>query len=96
MLFDFIRAGVPLARTDRHRLAGTVTVDGAPAQRLVSVLIRDTWEQLAAKQSDAVTGAWEFYGLPEYPLRALMVISVDDEPGTHNAEIADFVSQVTG
>ena len=41
----------PLPRTDRHRLAGTVTVDGVPASRLVVVQDRTTFNLVAASLS---------------------------------------------
>ena len=83
-----------LPRTDRHRLAGTVTVDGNPAQKRVMVFNRISLELLAATYSDQATGAWELYGLPEYTKRSLLVVAFDDS-GQYNAEVADYVSQVT-
>ena len=85
----------PLPRTDRHRLAGTVTVDGVPASRLVVVQDRTTFELVAASLSDPATGAWEIYGMAEYDEGSLIVL-VFDHSGTCNAEVADHVSQVTG
>ena len=84
-----------LPRTDRHRLAGTVTVDGNPAQKRVMVFNRISLELLAATYSAPTTGAWELYGLPEYAEGSLLVVAFDDT-GTYNAEVADYVSQVTG
>ena len=84
-----------LRRTDRHRLAGVVTVDGAPAKKRVVVCARETMGVVAACWSDPSTGAWELYGLPEYAEGALLVLSVDDT-GTYNAEVADYVSQGQG
>ena len=84
-----------LPRTDRHRLAGTVTVDGNPAQKRVMVFNRISLELLAATYSDPATGAWELSGLPEYAEGSLLVVAFDDT-GTYNAEVADCVSQVTG
>ena len=84
-----------LPRTDRHRLAGTVTVDGNPAQKRVMVFNRISLELIAATYSAPATGAWELYGLPEYVERSLLVLAFDDT-GTYNAEVADYVSQVTG
>lgn len=81
-------------RADRHRLAGTVTVDGLPAKKRIVVTDRTTFVPCAFTLSNPVTGAWEIYGLPEYPLRSLMVIAIDDT-GNFNAELADCVSQVT-
>lgn len=85
----------PAGRTDRHRLAGTVTVDGTPAKKTVMVARRDTLELVAYKTSDPTTGTWELYGLAEYPEGSLLVLAMDDT-GTYNAEVADYVSQVTG
>lgn len=93
MLFDFIRLGQPTNFMHRHRLAGTVTVDGQPASRLICVFDRLTKVLLAAKWSDAATGAWEIAGMNEYPRRRLFVAAFDSE-GNYNAEIADYVSQV--
>lgn len=85
----------PLPRTDRHRLAGTVTVDGVPASQLVVVQDRLTFALIAASLSDPTTGAWEIQGLPEYAEGSLIVLALDNS-GTYNAEVADYVSQVTG
>ena len=84
-----------LPRTDRHRLAGTVTVDGSPAQKRVLLFDRISLELLAATYSASATGAWELSGLPEYAEGSLLVVAFDDT-GTYNAEVADYVSQVTG
>ena len=84
-----------LPRTDRHRLAGTVTVDGNPAQKRVIVFNRISLELIAATYSAPATGAWELSGMPEYAERSLLVLAFDDT-GTYNAEVADYVSQVTG
>lgn len=93
-MFDFLRLGSPLPRTDRHRLAGVVTVDGVPARRLVLVFNRATFVMLAAKWSDPISGAWEIKGLPQYAERQLLTVSVD-HTNAYNAEVADYVSQVT-
>lgn len=45
--------------------------------------------------SDPTTGAWEIYGLPQYDEGDFVIIALD-ESGTYNAEVADYVSQVTG
>ncbi len=83
------------ARTDRHRLAGTVTVDGSPAKKRVVVFLRDSFTAVFVTLSDPATGAWKAVGLPQYAEGALTVIAFDDT-GTYNAEVADYVSQVTG
>lgn len=80
-------------RSDRHRLAGTITVDGQPARRLVVVIDRDTLVLKAATHSDSVTGAWEVKGIEEFPEKQLLVFSLDNT-GKYNAEVADYVSQV--
>ena len=49
MIFDLIKLGTTPARTDRHRLAGTVYVDGAPGRRLVVVVDRATMVLVAAR-----------------------------------------------
>ena len=93
--FAAVVAIQPQPRTDRHRLAGTVTVDGNPAQKRVMVFNRISLELLAATYSAPATGAWELSGLPEYAKGSLLVVAFDDT-GTYNAEVADYVSQVTG
>lgn len=94
MIFKQLRLGTPQPRTDRHRLAGTVTVDGLPAKRLVVVFNRTTFVMLAAKWSDPSTGKWEIKGIQEYPAQQLLVIAVDNTV-SYNAEGADYISQVT-
>lgn len=91
--FDFIMVGPQPPRTDRHKLAGTVTVDGVPARRLVAVLYRYSFTLIAATQSDPVTGAWEIKGLEQYSTSSLIVLALDNT-GNYNAEVADYVSQV--
>ncbi len=81
-------------RTDRHRLAGTVTIDGSPGKRMVVVYDRRFLTIVAATLSDPLTGAWEIHGLPEYPERSLLVVAYDNT-GNYNAEVADYISQVT-
>lgn len=92
MIFGFQMLGNFQVRTDRHRLAGTVTVDGVPAKRLVAVLNRATLGLIASTISDS-SGAWEIFGISEYPERALLVLAIDNT-GNYNAEVADFVTQV--
>lgn len=95
MLYDFsISGSVPL-RTDRHRLAGSVSVDGSPAKRLVVVVLRGTLAYVGATFSDSATGAWEISGTQEYDERSLLVLALDNT-GNYNAEVADYISQVTG
>lgn len=94
-IFDFIRAGGPIAaRTDRHYLAGKVTVNGSPAARRVVALDRDTLAYRGSTWSDATTGDWELAGLPEYEPESLLVLALD-EAGDFNAEVADHISQVS-
>ena len=94
-IFDIIRAGGPVpARTDRHYLAGKVTVNGSPAARRVVVLDRDTFAYRASTWSDGTTGDWDFAGLPEYEPESLIVLALD-ESGDFNAEVADHISQVS-
>ena len=95
ILNDFIIMIAASARTDRHRLAGTVYVDGSPAQKRIVVFKRNTTELVADTYSHPATGAWEIYGLAEFVERDLLVLALD-ETGNYNAEVADFVSQVTG
>lgn len=95
MIFDFMRLGTVLPRSDRHRLAGTVSVDGLPAKKLVTVFHKSTETLVAAQWSDAATGTWAFHGLPQYPERSLRV-EAQDETGAYNAAVADFITQVTG
>jgi hypothetical protein len=93
-MFGYIQLGTAPARIDRHRLAGIVTVDGQPARRLVVVFDRLTMVMVAVTWSFPTTGAWQISGIPEYPLRQLLVMSVD-HTGNYNAEVADYISQVT-
>lgn len=93
MIFDLIKLGTYPLRADRHRLAGTVYVDGAPARRLVVVIDRVTLVLVASKWSDPITGAWEINGLDQFGERRLLVVAMDDT-GNYNAEVADYVSQV--
>ena len=95
MIFDFLRLGPIPPRTDRHRLAGSTTLEGTPAKSLVTVFDRLTKALIAAKWSNATTGAWEMAGLPEYPLEGL-TINYLDYTGMYEAVIHDRVSQVTG
>lgn len=85
--------GKQLPRTDRHMLAGKVTVDGSPASRFITVFKRGNYEHIAVTKSLAETGDWKIMGLPEYPERSLLVVATDTE-GKYNAEVADYVSQV--
>jgi hypothetical protein len=96
MLFDFIRsASSAHARTDRHRLAGTVKINGVPGKMVVCVFVRDTFTLLATKYSDTVTGAFEFVGLPEYSQRGLFVLAFDrDGDVDYNLQAFDYISQV--
>lgn len=81
-------------RTDRHILAGTVKDDGVPAARRLALFSRTTLECLAVTRSRK-DGTYEFRGLPEYPERSLLIVAFDDEhDGTHNAECADFLTQI--
>ena len=82
-----------LKRTDRHRIAGTILVNGQPASRFVAAYDRRRFSWLASTISDPVTGSWEISGLPELPLQSLLVVSLDTT-GTFNAEVADYISQV--
>lgn len=80
-------------RVGRHRLSGIITVDGAPAKRPVYIFNRATLAVVAATHSSPETGAWEIYGLAEYPERALLAVTLDTT-GNYNAEVADYISQV--
>ena len=94
MLFDnFISVGSNAPRATRHKLAGTVTVDGLAAKRFVTVFDRRNFTWIASTISDPTTGAWEITGLLEYPERSLLVVALDTT-GAYNAEVADYVSQV--
>lgn len=93
-IFEIIVLVPPTPRTDRHRLAGIVTVDGVPAQKLVVVVDRSNFALYAMTYSDPITGAWEIKGLPEYAERSLLVLAMDST-GNYNAEVADYISQVT-
>ncbi len=95
MIFDIIKLSTVPLRTDRHRLAGTVFVDGSPGRRLVVVIDRVAFVLVASKWSDPTTGVWEIKGLAQFDERQLLVLALD-HTGNYNAEVADFVSQVTG
>ena len=79
--------------THRHKLAGTITVDGTGAPRRVMVLERDKLTYVASTIAQP-DGSWELTGLPEYPVESLLVLAFDDANQTFNAEVADFISQV--
>ncbi|MDX9894341.1 MAG: hypothetical protein RBS34_02780 [Desulfofustis sp.] len=95
MIVDFsaVFLGQIPARQGRHRLAGTVTVDGQPARRNIMVVDRRTMTYVGGTTSDPVTGAWEIVGLVEYPERELLVLALDTT-GHYNAEVADYITQV--
>ena len=79
--------------TARHKLAGTVTVDGLPAKRAIMVFDRRVSVVVAATWSSGIDGAWLVYGLSEYPERSLLVVALDTT-GNYNAAVADYISQV--
>lgn len=79
--------------TRRHKIGGTVMVDGQPAKRNIMAFDRRTMTYLGGATSDPVTGAWDMPGLAEYPERALLVLAMDTT-GNYNAEVADYISQV--
>lgn len=81
-------------RQDRHRLAGTTKINGAPGTALVTVFDRRSNVLRAAKHS-LPDGTWEIAGLPEYPERSLRVEATDNS-GKYNAKVADYVSQTYG
>lgn len=93
MLFDFSITGSPLLRTDRHRLAGSVKIDGVLGPRLVVIIDRLTFVLVAATWSRP-DGSWQIYGIPEYPERRLLAVALD-HTGNYNADVADYISQVT-
>ncbi|NCN42375.1 hypothetical protein GW916_14145 [bacterium] len=90
--FDFEEIGESV-NTTRHKLAGTVYVNGAPAERFVLALDRRTMSYFGATSSHPVTGEWSLINTPERPERSLMVIAMDNA-GEFNAEVFDYVSQV--
>lgn len=77
----------------RHRLGGTVTVDGSPAKKRVIVVERATFAYVAGTWSNPTDGVWSIAGVAEYPSRALLVLAFDDS-GEFNCEAADYISQV--
>ena len=91
-MWDFIRPATPPVTGRRHLLAGTVSVDGKPGKRLISVFDRRNMTWLASTYSLA-DGTWRISGLPEYPERSLLVIAFDNT-GAYNAEAADYITQV--
>lgn len=80
-------------KTHRHKIGGTVTVDGLPARRNIIAVDRGTMSYRGGTVSDPVTGKWELKWLPEYPERSLLVMALDTT-GNYNAEVADYISQV--
>ncbi len=92
MLFVFY-ATAKAPRADRHKLAGVITVGGIPKKRIVIVFDRSNLTPIASTYSNQETGEWKITGIPEYPERQLLVLSLD-HTGKYNAEVADYVSQV--
>jgi hypothetical protein len=80
--------------TGRHKIAGTVTVDGQPAKRLVAAFDRRTMSLVAVTSSDPVTGAWEISGVGDIGDRNILAVAFDTT-GNYNAEVADYITQVT-
>lgn len=80
-------------RTTPHKIGGTVTVDGQPAERMVVAVDRRTFKFVAATTSHPETGEWIIEGIETYPERTLIVFAIDGQ-GQYNAEVADFISQV--
>lgn len=91
--FEQMLGNIP-TRTGRHRLAGTVTVDDQPAERIVTVFDRLSYRWLASTLSDHENGTWEIRGLPEYPASSLLVIALDST-GIYNALVADYITQAS-
>jgi dipeptidyl aminopeptidase/acylaminoacyl peptidase len=91
--FSVERIGVMPVIARRHKIGGTVTVDGSPAKRLVIAVLRANFQYVGATYSDQATGAWEIKGLPEYPDRSIIVLALDSA-GLYNAEVADYITQV--
>lgn len=85
--------GEAALRTDRHKLAGTVQIDGVPAKRIVVILHRYTMTVVASTMSDPEDGTWRVKNIPEYPEQSLLVLATDNT-GSYNAEVADYISQV--
>lgn len=85
--------GNPPGRIGRHRLAGAVTVEGEPAECMVTVFDRFSFRWLASTLSHRENGRWEIFGLPEYPERSLLVVALDST-GNYNALVADYITQV--
>lgn len=89
-----VSPGAFLPRTDRHFLGGTVKDDGTPVSRRLALFSRTTLQCLAVTRSRR-DGTYEFRGIPEYPEKSLFIVAFDDEhEGTHNAECADFLTQI--
>ena len=81
-------------RPDRHFLGGTVKDDGAPVSRRLGLFARAGLTLIAVTRSRR-DGTYEFRGIPEYPAKSLFIVAFDDEhEGTHNAEVADFLTQI--
>lgn len=86
-----IRPAAP--RTDRHALAGVVTIAGVPGARRVALFLRGTLELVAVTSSQA-DGTVKFSGLPEYEPGSLLAVALDDT-GACNAVALDHWSQGT-
>ena len=81
-----------LTFSHRHRVSGTVLVEGSPEKRVVAIFSRKSLTLLAATYSDEITGKWEITGLPEYPINEIIVIALDNT-GVRNSLVLDYISQ---
>ena len=91
---DFIIEGAPTPRTDRHMLGGVVKVDGVPAKKRVVLFEKATHTPVASTMSNPETGEWKITNISQYPIKGLFAVTFDDTE-EFNAEIADFVTQVS-
>lgn len=87
------RGTAPQALVAGHRgagyVAGTVTVSGAVASRLVRLYDRATG-QLVAETTSAADGTYRFDDVA--PELACFVLAFDDPAHTYNAAVADLIT----
>lgn len=91
---DLIIDGTPTPRADRHILGGVVKVDGVPAKKRIVLFEKATHMPVASTISNPETGEWKITNINQYPIKGLFAVTFDDTE-EFNAEIADFVTQVS-
>lgn len=94
MIFEIIAEYAYPQRADRHTLSGVTTLNDIHAKKRIVVHDKKTHIAVASTWSNPNTGEWRISHINEYPENSLYV-TVFDGSGTVNAEIFDFVSQVS-